>query len=334
MADVERENPSALAYLRAKKVEYFGVIFTQQLDSVLFGSLLEFLDRQVLLTIPVDEEVRRRIESAAVPQLVALTILEAESFSRWNFRLTLEREFSSLVNSQQVQVSVEEERRRGLSGPLEWYPDPPWSWSLSRRAADGNGNVAQESKYLELTSQVHLQIQELEELRDPLMMENFYDCVKQIVVQSVGHQSMAVWIDDLVQEVILRLSARKLQRLLPLTSQSAKAFWNYVSALCRSLLLDSMRTTATAPPVVSLDSRNHNTADPKAEGVFIREEVNELVRSALTELPDAHRKVIELIYFRHLKSREIAKLLGIAPSRVHTLRNRAIRRLRASMAHG
>jgi hypothetical protein len=49
-------------YLRAKKAEYFGAVFTRSWDSELFSDLLSFLDSPDLAELPLTRDFSRRLE--------------------------------------------------------------------------------------------------------------------------------------------------------------------------------------------------------------------------------------------------------------------------------
>lgn len=77
------------------------------------------------------------------------------------------------------------------------------------------------------------------------------------------------------------------------------------------------------------DERGVNPLD-EAEWASKREELAE----AIDRLPDREKMVITLYYYEGLTVKEIAKVLGVSPSRVSQIHTRAVMRLRANLGSG
>jgi len=63
----------------------------------------------------------------------------------------------------------------------------------------------------------------------------------------------------------------------------------------------------------------------------LRSEMNELLESAIGELPDRERQVLALYHFEELTMKEVGEVLGIGESRVSQIHTAALLRLRVRM---
>lgn len=120
-------------------------------------------------------------------------------------------------------------------------------------------------------------------------------------------------VDDLVQEVFLKLSARggvgHVERIEP-----------YVFATASNLLRDRRRhlTSRAAESHVPYDeaSHGHTRGTLEPDRILLGTQLVTQLVQALYELPERTRAVFSLYHFEELSHKEIAKRLGIALSTV------------------
>lgn len=115
-------------------------------------------------------------------------------------------------------------------------------------------------------------------------------------------------VDDLVQEVFLRLSARELNRVERLES--------YVFATASNLLRDRYRhlTSKAAAAHVSYDEAVHGSSLPTLEPdrILLGTQLITRMVEALYELPERTRAVFSLYHFEELTQAQISDRLGMA----------------------
>ena len=137
---------------------------------------------------------------------------------------------------------------------------------------------------------------------------------------------------DLVQETFLRILKSR-DRYRP----EAK-FKTFLFTVARNLWIDQHRSRKAAPKIVSADqpwgedggrlSDAVPSGEVSAERRIEDHEAAEMVREALTELPDGQREVWILAIEQGLKQREIASVLEIPLGTVKSRMNAAVTRLR------
>ena len=90
-------------------------------------------------------------------------------------------------------------------------------------------------------------------------------------------------------------------------------------------------TVADDPESVSMADR---IADDKALTSYDmadRNEFNQLLEKAVTELPEQERTVLVLYYYENLMLKEIGQLMGISESRVSQIHSKALHRMRGRL---
>lgn len=117
-------------------------------------------------------------------------------------------------------------------------------------------------------------------------------------------------IDDLVQEVFLRLSARRQDG--PVISMES-----YLFTVAASVLTDSFRRTARRGGVHQpFDELLHAEEDFSPERVYLGQEQLRLVETALLELPERTRVVFALHRFEDMSYPQIARRLEVSVSAI------------------
>jgi len=169
---------------------------------------------------------------------------------------------------------------------------------------------------------------------DIVALELLYDRYSTLVYSvslRVLHDSQLA--EDVVQEVFLRLWRQ------PISYDPARGrFISWLMSVTRNRSLDELRrvTRRMRSEDVEDDEPGHEIAavghldDPQAE--LMVAEARAAVRAAMTRLPPAQRRVIELAYFGGLTHVEIAERTGDPLGTVKTRVRLGMRKLRESLA--
>lgn len=128
-------------------------------------------------------------------------------------------------------------------------------------------------------------------------------------------------VDDLVQEVFLRLSKRA-------NLDSIERVEGYLFQTAVSVLTDSYRKSARTPQqVVSFEESVHGQADLTPERVLSgRQELDCLVE-AIYALPERTRKIYVLYHLENIRQKDIATRMGMPVSTLEKHMARANRHL-------
>lgn len=128
------------------------------------------------------------------------------------------------------------------------------------------------------------------------------------------------WAEELLQDVMLAAwhGAAKFR------GESRVSTW--LMSIARRRAINAVQRTK-ARSVLPID-QHVLTAAENAEGIVEKQEVGELVRTGLRELPDEQRETLELVFFHGFSNRETAVLLGIPPGTVKSRLSRAKGKLR------
>ena len=117
-------------------------------------------------------------------------------------------------------------------------------------------------------------------------------------------------VDDLVQEVFLRLAARR-------SDDPVNTAENYLFTVAASVLHDSFRRSARRGGAHQpFDEHRHGGEDFSPERVFLGQEQLAGVERALHELPERTRVVFILSRFEDMTYDEIARRLQISTSAI------------------
>lgn len=128
-------------------------------------------------------------------------------------------------------------------------------------------------------------------------------------------------IDDMVQEVFLRLAARR-------DGGAVEAAENYIFTVAASVLNDSFRRAArrggTHQP---FDEHLHADVDFSPERVFLGQEQLRVVEAALHELPERTRVVFVLHRYEEMSYAQIARRLQVSVSAIEKHMSKALAHL-------
>ena len=128
-------------------------------------------------------------------------------------------------------------------------------------------------------------------------------------------------IDDMVQEVFLRLAART-------QGGALDAPENYLFTVAASVLNDSFRRKARRGGAHELfDERVHAEADFSPERVFLGQEQLRIVETALHELPERTRVVFVLHRYEEMSYAQIARRLEVSVSAIEKHMSKALAHL-------
>lgn len=147
---------------------------------------------------------------------------------------------------------------------------------------------------------------------DAQALETLYDRYNRVVysfaIRILGDTSSA---EELTQEVFLRL-----WRQGKSYQHGRGAFLTWLLSITHNMAIDEIRRRKRRPLVQDssddADQTLYLIADSKAdvEGAAWLNALQTIVRDALSEIPEAQRRAIELAYFSGLTQREIAERLG------------------------
>lgn len=104
--------------------------------------------------------------------------------------------------------------------------------------------------------------------------------------------------------------------------------WLYRIASNRCI--DILRRRRPMQDIESIAEPVDEQAD--AEAAYILADRNRLIRAALNELSDDQRQAIELVYFKELKQREAAEMMGLTLAALESVLRRARVRLHQHLA--
>jgi RNA polymerase sigma-70 factor (ECF subfamily) len=133
-------------------------------------------------------------------------------------------------------------------------------------------------------------------------------------------------LDDLVQEVLVRLVARS-------RGEAIENPEGYVFQTAANLLRDRARQHAarSGGSHGSFEETEHGAVEISPERVLLSQEAIEMLVRALDELPQRTRDVFVLHRYDGLEHREIARRLGISESAVWKHMGKAVTHLHARM---
>lgn len=166
------------------------------------------------------------------------------------------------------------------------------------------------------------------------LIERHKKVVLNIVYRYIGDRSAA---EDIAQEAFVRVyQARK--RYKP-TAKFSTWLYRIVSNLCLSTLRKEQLRKAH-----SLDSRletqegelrtDRSSDDTDPPGTRLeKEELAEVVRSAVESLPESQRMAVILNRYGGLGYQEVARSMDLSPMAVKSLLNRARNNLRQTLSH-
>lgn len=152
-----------------------------------------------------------------------------------------------------------------------------------------------------------------------LLFEHFAPRVKTLMLRSGASASQA---EELAQEALLMVWRKA---ALFDSARAGPAAW--IFTIARNLRIDGLRRAGREANAVSgLDAAPEETERP--DDVCILAERDQRIRTALTELNDAQRRVVQLSFVHDKPHAEIARELGIPLGTVKSRIRLAMNRLR------
>lgn len=106
--------------------------------------------------------------------------------------------------------------------------------------------------------------------------------------------------------------------------------------IARNLAIDSLRRQKIRPQAVASEQEQEHIERTTIASVNVAEAAwiaikQEQIQTAVTQLPDDQRQVIELAYFNGMTRREIAEETGIALGTIHTRARLALQKLQQAL---
>ncbi len=132
--------------------------------------------------------------------------------------------------------------------------------------------------------------------------------------------------EEIAQEVFLRLWERS--TTFDATRGTLRAF---LLAMTHGRALDVVRSDAARRGREERDARRTPVAEGSVESNVVAQSVAEAVRAALSRLPDAERRPVELAYYEGHSYRTVARMLGEPEGTTKTRIRSGLARLRAAL---
>ena len=157
-----------------------------------------------------------------------------------------------------------------------------------------------------------------------LIVERWREKIRQLCIRMTGNSHTG---DDLAQEVFARVFEKRRE------FNPAKRFSTWLWRIALNRCTDEIRRVARAN-MESLDDESStvvlqiNAADASTpRDALAAQEEAELVRQALTSLPEHYRSVLVLRHYENLKLREIADVLDVPEGTVNSRMAEALAQL-------
>lgn len=130
--------------------------------------------------------------------------------------------------------------------------------------------------------------------------------------------------EEVVQEAWLAVikSARTFKGQSQLNTWLYAIVWHKIRDFQRRHYREMARLTESATPSV-IPELEVIDSEPLPQEVIEREETGELVRKALSYLPDHYQQALMLKYLENMSAREIAQVMGKSAKSVESLLDRA-----------
>ena len=176
--------------------------------------------------------------------------------------------------------------------------------------------------------QIMAQIAEGQEAALATLYDKYANAVMGLAFKVVRDRTIA---EEIVQETFYRVWDRSLS-----FHEHKGSFTSWLFRIARNLAIDNLRRQKIRPQAVGSDQEQEyieRTTTSKAnvaEAAWISIK-QEKVQTAVTQLPDEQRQVIELAYFNGMTRREIATETGVALGTIHTRARLALQKLQQAL---
>jgi RNA polymerase sigma-70 factor (ECF subfamily) len=172
--------------------------------------------------------------------------------------------------------------------------------------------------------QLMTRITEGQETALTLLYDRYAAAVMGLAVKVVRDRTVA---EEIVQETFYRVWDKSLS-----FQEHKGSFPSWLFRIARNLAIDGLRRQKVRPQAVESEQEQEYIERTGRANVNVAEAAwiaikQEQVQTAVTQLPEEQRQVIELAYFGGLTRREIAAETGVALGTIHTRARLALQKL-------
>jgi len=183
--------------------------------------------------------------------------------------------------------------------------------------------------YLQLSDeQLMTHIAEGQEAALAVLYDRYATTVMGLAFKVVRDRTIA---EEIVQETFYRVWDKSLS-----FHKHKGNFTSWLFRIARNLAIDSLRRQQVRPQAVESEQEQEHIERTRSSGANVVEAVwlaikREQVQTALMQLPEEQRQVIELAYFGGMTRREIAAETGVALGTIHTRARLALQKLQQAL---
>jgi RNA polymerase sigma-70 factor (ECF subfamily) len=183
--------------------------------------------------------------------------------------------------------------------------------------------------YLQLSDeQLMSHIAEGQEAALALLYERYAAAVMGLAFKVVGDRSVA---EEIVQETFYRVWDKSRS-----FHEQKGSVTSWLFRIARNLAIDSLRRQQVRPQAVESEPEAEHIERTRSSSANVVEAAwlaikREQVQTALRQLPEEQRQVMELAYFGGLTRREIAAETGVALGTIHTRARLALQKLQQTL---
>jgi len=156
-----------------------------------------------------------------------------------------------------------------------------------------------------------------------ILYDRYGALVYRLALRILGNASEA---EDLTQEIFTNLC-----RQFKFNDQRG-SLTSYLLIMTRSRAIDQIRKGRSRQQLVQKFGRLSNTEQAQPMDRITTQELSQRVRSALQQLPDKHRQVLELAYYNGMSQSEISASLAIPLGTVKSWSRSGLLKLRKLLA--
>jgi RNA polymerase sigma-70 factor (ECF subfamily) len=183
--------------------------------------------------------------------------------------------------------------------------------------------------YLQLSDeQLMSHIAEGQETALAVLYDRYATAVMGLAFKMVRERAIA---EEIVQETFYRVWDKS-----HAFHEYKGSFTSWLFRIARNLAIDSLRRQKVRPQAVESEQEQEHIERTSASRADVVEAVwtaikQEHVQTAVTQLPEEQRQVIELAYFNGMTRREIAAETGVALGTIHTRARLALQKLQQAL---